>query len=61
MFDAVQQELLTPPSDQYDPRHWVPHFFGRIFRDKDKVLLLGHGYSVYALIRGEMVLVLQTL
>ena len=33
----------------------------RIFVQHEKALLLGHGYSVYALVRGEMVLVLLNL
>ena len=61
MFDEVQQELLDPPSDHFDPRHWVPGFLYTIFAKHEKALLLGHGYSVYALVRGEMVLVLLNL
>jgi hypothetical protein len=59
MYDDIQREVHSPPSDQFDPRSWVPNLMRHFFNDKR--LLLGHGYTIHARVPGEMVPVLMNL
>ena len=59
MYDDIQREVHSPPSDRFDPRSWVPSLWRYFFNEKR--LLLGHGYTIHARVQGEMVPVLMNL
>jgi len=61
IFDAIEEEIKNPPTNRFDPRVWVPAFFQQFFQKHEKRLLLGHGYSIYAMVNGHKVLVMRNL